>query len=206
MVGIYDPPRIESRDAVRECRHAGIAVHMLTGDHPKTAICIAKEVGILPKSSNPAQPGRGFYAMTAMEFDKLTDEEVDKMETLPSVIARCSPTTKVKMVDALHRRAKIVAMTGDGTNDAPSLKRASVGIAMGMNGSDVAKQASAVVLTGTSLAIPLHANLIRRQLCNDCQSGGRRTSHFRQHSKICFTFDVWKCRGNHCVDHWSGLS
>jgi potassium/sodium efflux P-type ATPase len=156
LVGIYDPPRLESRNAVAECRQAGITVHMLTGDHPKTASSIAREIGIL-KSNTVEHVGEGYFAMTAVEFDRLKDEDIDAMRTLPSVIARCSPTTKVKMVDALQRRRKIVAMTGDGTNDAPSLKRANVGIAMGMNGSDVAKQASSIVLTDDNFATIVRA-------------------------------------------------
>jgi magnesium-transporting ATPase (P-type) len=160
IAGIYDPPRAESSAAVKECRMAGISVHMLTGDHLSTAVAIAKEIGIIPKGQNEKTIGSGFYAMKALDFDNIPDDEIDKMERLPSVIARCSPTTKVKMVDALKRRKKVVAMTGDGTNDAPSLKKANVGIAMGMNGSDVAKQASDIVLTGRNY--PLRGISCRR--------------------------------------------
>lgn len=123
---------------------------MLTGDHPKTAMSIAKEIGILSKNYVGGTDTPHSLVMTAPEFDKLDDATIDNMQSLPLVIARCSPVTKVKMVDALNRRKKIVAMTGDGTNDAPSLKKANVGIAMGMNGSDVSKQASDIVLTGKS--------------------------------------------------------
>eukprot|EP00158_Paraphelidium_tribonemae_P008888 Partr_v1_DN28718_c1_g1_i4_m61756 putative ATPase CA transporting len=151
LAGIYDPPRPESKEAVAQCRKAGISVHMLTGDHPKTAVAIAREIAILPPNESTIV-GNGYYSMTAMEFDKLNDAETDALERLPTVIARCSPVTKVKMVDALVRRNKIVAMTGDGTNDAPSLKKAQVGIAMGMNGSDVAKQASDIILTDDNFA------------------------------------------------------
>jgi Na+-exporting ATPase len=90
--------------------------------------------------------------MTASQFDKLTEDEIDQLPTLPLVIARCAPNTKVRMIDALHRRGRFVAMTGDGVNDSPSLKRADVGIAMGQNGSDVAKDASELVLSDDNFA------------------------------------------------------
>ncbi|KAF9929823.1 Na+ ATPase [Linnemannia zychae] len=154
LVGIYDPPRAESRPAVLQCYEAGIRVHMLTGDHPSTAAAIAKEVAIIPEdvsvSNNP-------LIMTAAQFDSMTDEEVDKLEELPRVIARCSPNTKVKMIAALHRRNLFVSMTGDGVNDSPSLKSANVGIAMGQSGSDVAKQASDIVLTDDNFATIVNA-------------------------------------------------
>ncbi|KAK3838283.1 MAG: potassium/sodium efflux P-type ATPase [Linnemannia gamsii] len=149
LVGIYDPPRAESRPAVLQCYEAGVRVHMLTGDHPSTAAAIAKEVAIIPEDvpvlNNP-------LIMTAAQFDGLTDEEVDRLEELPRVVARCSPNTKVKMISALHRRNLFVAMTGDGVNDSPSLKASNVGIAMGQSGSDVAKQASDIVLTDDNFA------------------------------------------------------
>merc|ERR1719262_1938465 len=103
LVGLYDPPRPETAGAVTECHASGIAVHMLTGDHPSTARAMV---------------------MTAGQFDKLSEDEIDALPLLPLVIARCSPTTKVNMIEALHRRGKFAAMTGDGVNDSPSLKRA----------------------------------------------------------------------------------
>lgn len=149
LVGIYDPPRAESRPAVLKCYDAGIRVHMLTGDHPSTAAAIAKEVAIIPHDvpikNNP-------LIMTAGQFDAMTDEEVDALVELPRVVARCSPNTKVKMIAALHRRNLFAAMTGDGVNDSPSLKAANVGIAMGQSGSDVAKQAADIVLTDDNFA------------------------------------------------------
>ncbi|KAK4098538.1 potassium/sodium eff [Parathielavia hyrcaniae] len=153
LIGLYDPPRAESAPAVRECHEAGISVHMLTGDHPETAKAIAIEVGILPKrmervSADVAKA----MVMTASEFDALDDGQIDNLPVLPLVIARCAPSTKVRMIDALHRRKKFVAMTGDGVNDSPSLKRADVGIAMGQAGSDVAKDASDIVLTDDNFA------------------------------------------------------
>lgn len=124
LIGIYDPPRPESAGAVAACRRAHITVHMLTGDHPGTAAAIAKQVGIIP-----ARPDTSMV-MTASQFDKLSDEQVDALATLPRVIARCTPQTKVRMIDALHRRQRFAAMTGDGVNDSPSLVRADIGIAM----------------------------------------------------------------------------
>ncbi|KAG0266756.1 Na+ ATPase [Mortierella polycephala] len=154
LIGIYDPPRAESRPAVLECYDAGIRVHMLTGDHPSTAAAIAKEVAIIPDdcsiTNNP-------LIMTAGQFDSMTDEAIDKLVELPRVVARCSPDTKVKMISALHRRNLFVAMTGDGVNDSPSLKAANVGIAMGQSGSDVAKQAADIVLTDDNFATIVHA-------------------------------------------------
>ncbi|KAI7817134.1 Na+/K+ P-type ATPase [Gamsiella multidivaricata] len=154
LVGIYDPPRAESRPAVLQCYEAGIRVHMLTGDHPSTAAAIAKEVAIIPEDvsikNNP-------LIMTAAQFDAMSDEEVDRLVELPRVVARCSPNTKVKMIAALHRRNLFATMTGDGVNDSPSLKAANVGIAMGQSGSDVAKQASDIVLTDDNFATIVRA-------------------------------------------------
>ncbi|KAF9109007.1 Na+ ATPase [Mortierella sp. AM989] len=154
LVGIYDPPRAESRSAVLECYDAGIRVHMLTGDHPSTAAAIAKECAIIPSDvpvkNNP-------LIMTATQFDAMSDEQVDQLEELPRVVARCSPNTKVKMISALHRRKLFAAMTGDGVNDSPSLKASDVGIAMGQSGSDVAKQAADIVLTDDNFATIVHA-------------------------------------------------
>jgi Na+-exporting ATPase len=146
LAGIYDPPRTESAIAVGDCHRASIVPRMLTGDHIGTAIAIAQSVGILradyPKSA----------VMTGPQFDQLSDAEVDKLDPLPSVVARCAPETKVRMVEALHRRGRLCIMTGDGVNDAPSLKRADVGVAMGLNGSDVAKQCAEIVLTDDNFA------------------------------------------------------
>ncbi|KAF9420808.1 Na+ ATPase [Podila epigama] len=154
LVGIYDPPRAESRPAVLKCYEAGIRVHMLTGDHPATAAAIAKEVAIIPEDvsvhNNP-------LIMTAAQFDAMSDEAVDRLVELPRVVARCSPDTKVKMIAALHRRNLFATMTGDGVNDSPSLKAANVGIAMGLSGSDVAKQAADIVLTDDNFATIVQA-------------------------------------------------
>ncbi|QSS52266.1 P-type Na+-ATPase [Histoplasma capsulatum var. duboisii H88] len=158
LAGLYDPPRLETKDAVKECTMAGIRVHMLTGDHPSTASAIAKEVGILPRNAGTlsAEEARSLVK-TAAEFDGMTDEEIDALPSLPLVIARCAPDTKTRMIAALHRRRRYCAMTGDGVNDAPSLKAADVGIAMGLAGSDVAKSAADIVLTDDNFASIVNA-------------------------------------------------
>lgn len=147
LAGIYDPPRRETKPSIAECSQAGIKVHMLTGDHPETAKAIAKEVGIIPKNLGVLpEKVAASIVQKATDFDKMTDAEIDALEELPLVIARCAPDTKTRMIEALRRRGAFMAMTGDGVNDAPSLSRADVGIAMG-SGSDVAKSASKIVLT-----------------------------------------------------------
>ena len=125
LIGLYDPPRPESAPSVKSCHEAGIEVHMLTGDHPGTARAIAMQVGILPASKmhELSKSVTDAMVMTAAQFDKLTDDEIDKLPVLPLVIARCAPNTKVRMIEALHRRERFCAMTGDGVNDSPSLKR-----------------------------------------------------------------------------------
>ncbi|KAG0652689.1 Calcium-transporting ATPase 3 [Hyphodiscus hymeniophilus] len=148
LVGIYDPPRDETKGAIRECSEAGIKVHMLTGDHPATATAIAKEIGIIPRNLDilPTDVSSSIVKK-ATDFDSMTDAQIDSMPELPLVIARCAPDTKTRMIEALRRRGQFMAMTGDGVNDAPSLSSADVGIAMGMAGSDVAKGAAKIVLT-----------------------------------------------------------
>lgn len=153
LAGLYDPPRLETKDAVKSCTRAGIKVHMLTGDHPSTATAIAKEVGILPRNLNSLSPDVvASLVLTASSFDGMSDAQIDSLPTLPLVIARCAPHTKTRMIAALHRRKAFAAMTGDGVNDAPSLQAADVGIAMGLGGSDVAKSASDIVLTDDNFA------------------------------------------------------
>ncbi|KAI4726275.1 Na(+)/Li(+)-exporting P-type ATPase [Aureobasidium sp. EXF-10728] len=167
LVGLYDPPRLESAGAIKQCQAAGIVVHMLTGDHLKTATTIAKEIGILGPDvyGSNAQTA----VMTAMDFDKLTDDALDVMDPLPFVLARCSPTTKLRMLEALHRRGRYCVMTGDGVNDSPALKGADVGVAMGLNGSDVSKEAADMVLTDDNFASIVSAIREGRRLFDNIQ-------------------------------------
>ncbi|KGQ01513.1 potassium/sodium efflux P-type ATPase, fungal-type [Paracoccidioides lutzii Pb01] len=167
LVGLYDPPRVETPEAVRKCHMAGITVHMLTGDHIKTATAIAYEVGILGSIIPSAQAST--VVMAAERFDKLSDADIDAIEALPLVIARCSPTTKVRMVEAMHRRNSFCVMTGDGVNDSPALKHANVGIAMGKYGSDVAKEAADMVLTDDDFASVVKAVEEGRRLFDNIQ-------------------------------------
>lgn len=170
LVGLYDPPRPESAPSVRRCHEAGVSVHMLTGDHPETARAIAIEVGILPtKMSQIPHDIAKTIVMAASDFDKLSDDEIDQLPLLPLVVARCAPQTKVRMINALHRRKCFVAMTGDGVNDSPSLKQSDVGIAMGLAGSDVAKEASDIVLTDDNFASILNAVEEGRRMFDNIQ-------------------------------------
>lgn len=170
LIGLYDPPRAESAPSVRKCHEAGVSVHMLTGDHPETARAIALEVGILPSRMNEiASDVARTMVMAASDFDKLTDQQIDDLPLLPLVVARCAPQTKVRMIEALHRRKCFVAMTGDGVNDSPSLKRADVGIAMGQSGSDVAKEASDIILTDDNFASILNAVEEGRRMFDNIQ-------------------------------------
>ncbi|KAF2272172.1 sodium P-type ATPase-like protein [Westerdykella ornata] len=169
LVGLYDPPRPESARSVRSCQRAGITVHMLTGDHPGTARAIAAEVGILPSHMYTlAKDVSDAMVMTASQFDALSDDEIDQLPLLPLVIARCAPNTKVRMIEALHRRKAFAAMTGDGVNDSPSLKRSDVGIGMG-TGSDVAKDASDIVLSDDNFASILNAIEEGRRMFDNIQ-------------------------------------
>ncbi|XPS73172.1 P-type Na(+) transporter [Ascochyta lentis] len=169
LIGIYDPPRPESKPSVLACQTAGITVHMLTGDHVATARAIAAEVSILPADLRmlPADVLKTLV-MPATDFDALTDAQLDALPQLPLVVARCAPSTKVRMIDALHRRGRYCAMTGDGINDAPSLKRSDIGIAMG-SGSDVAKESSDIVLTDDNFASILNAIEEGRRIFDNIQ-------------------------------------
>lgn len=164
LAGLYDPPRPETAGAVADCWRAGISVHMVTGDHVKTATAMAHEVGILPPGAPP--PGA---VMAAADFGALSEAQVDAMATLPLVIARCSPLTKVRVIEALHRRGAFCIMTGDGVNDSPALKQADVGIAMGDRGSDVAKEAADMVLTDDNFASIVTAIKEGRRLADNIQ-------------------------------------
>ncbi len=142
LVGFIDPPRDEVIQAVAECRSAGIAVKMITGDHAATAAAIARQIGL---AENPV-------VVTGAELDATPDEAFAELTARTTVFARTSPEHKLRVVQALQKRGAVVAMTGDGVNDAPSLKQADVGIAMGRKGTEAAKEASEVVLTDDNFA------------------------------------------------------
>lgn len=142
LVGMIDAPRTEAKAAIEVCNKAGIKTVMITGDHKLTAMAVAKQLGLL----------KGGLALSGAELDKLSDEEFAGIVEKVDVYARVSPAHKMRVIEAFAKRGHIVAMTGDGVNDAPALKKADIGIAMGITGTDVSKEASDIVLTNDNFA------------------------------------------------------
>ncbi len=152
MVGIVDPPRAEAKAAIAKCHSAGIQVRMITGDHAVTAAAIGRELGIEGD------------ALTGAEFAALTDDELaDRLPDI-AVVARVAPEDKVRLVQSLQRQGNIVSMTGDGVNDAPALKKADIGVAMGITGTEVSKEAAIMILTDDNFATIIKAVQFGREL------------------------------------------
>jgi len=146
LVGMIDPPRPEARQAVDQCRQAGIRVIMITGDHPVTASAVAREVGLIP-------PGTTSHAViTGPELNQMSDPELKEALRRARVFARVAPEHKLRLVDILKAQGEVVAMTGDGVNDAPALKRADIGVAMGITGTEVTKETAAMILADDNFA------------------------------------------------------
>ena len=143
LSGMYDPPRSEAKDAIKKCNDAGIRVVMITGDHPDTAAAIAQEIGITSKVDK---------AVSGVELEKMSDRELNKEVSSISVYARVTAEHKLRIIRAWKENDAVVAMTGDGVNDAPAIKGADIGIAMGKTGTEVTKQASDMIITDDNFA------------------------------------------------------
>ncbi len=161
LMGMMDPPREEVIDAIATCKSAGIKTVMITGDNKLTATAVGKTIGLLD-DGNVLEGG---------EIEKMSDEELSRASQSVSIYARASPAHKLRIVDALKRNGHIVAMTGDGVNDAPALKKADIGVAMGIAGTDVAKEASDMVITDDNFATIVHAVEEGRRIYSNIQKG-----------------------------------
>lgn len=161
MVGIIDPPRTEVRDSVAEAHRAGIRTVMITGDHPLTAARIASDLGIIETDRNGSAAGADDLSgkvLTGVQLDELPDEQAfDKATREISVYARVAPEHKLKIVESLQRQGNIVAMTGDGVNDAPAVKTADIGVAMGITGTEVTKQSAKMILADDNFSTIVEA-------------------------------------------------
>lgn len=161
LISMIDPPREESKAAVADAKRAGIRTIMITGDHKITAVAIAKEIGIFVE---------GDEAYTGAELDALTEEELDQKIEHISVYARVSPENKIRIVTAWQRRGNIVSMTGDGVNDAPALKKADIGVAMGITGTEVSKDAAGMILSDDNFATIIKAVANGRNVYRNIQN------------------------------------
>ncbi len=146
LVGMMDPPRPEAREAVDRCRQAGIRVIMVTGDHPETAAAIGRDVGLSKKLDHDQ------VVITGSELNKMSNVEFSEALTRTNIFARVAPEHKLRLVEVLKSQGEIVAMTGDGVNDAPALKRADIGVAMGITGAEVTKETAAMILADDNFA------------------------------------------------------